>query len=115
MSSEVLERKRKDKATDPQGDILVAERGSVSTAKPKLFKVLLLNDDYTSMDFVVAVLEGIFRRSPAEAVEIMLSVHKRGSGVAGVYPKEIAEAKIENVHSKARNAGYPLRCQMQEE
>lgn len=65
------------------------------------------------MDFVVAVLEGIFRKSPSEAVQIMLSVHKKGSGSAGIYPKEIAEAKIEAVHSKARDAGYPLRCVME--
>jgi ATP-dependent Clp protease adaptor protein ClpS len=114
MAGEVLER-RKEKAPDQQGEILVAERKFVSTARPKLFKVILLNDDYTSMDFVVSVLEGIFRRSPAEAVEIMLSVHKKGTGIAGVYPKEIAEAKIEAVHTKAREVGYPLRCQMQEE
>jgi ATP-dependent Clp protease adaptor protein ClpS len=100
---------------DKQGgvDTVVKKRNKI--AHPKQFRVILLNDDYTSMDFVVAVLEGIFRKSPAEAVQVMLSVHKRGSGLAGIYPKEIAEAKIEMVHSKAKDAGYPLRCAMEPE
>lgn len=117
--TEVVLEKKSPEPDDPQGDrdggVQVAERTSVKTAKPKYYKVLLLNDDYTTMDFVVAVLETIFKRSPAEAVEIMLAVHKQGSGVAGIYPKEIAEAKAETVHEKARAAGHPLRCVVEEE
>ena len=81
---------------------------------PKEYKVLLLNDDYTTMDFVVSVLEGIFKKTPAEAMQIMLHVHRRGHGVAGIYTKEIAEAKVEMVHAKAADAGYPLRCTIEE-
>jgi len=82
--------------------------------EPKLYKVLLINDDYTSMDFVVAVLESIFNKSPAEAVQIMLAVHNRGRGLCGIYPKEIAEAKIDLVHKRARQEGFPLQCAMSE-
>lgn len=81
---------------------------------PKHFRVLLLNDDYTTMDFVVSILETVFRKSPAEAVQIMLAIHNRGSGVCGVFTKEIAEMKISQVHDRARREGFPLKCGMQE-
>lgn len=81
---------------------------------PKSYRVLLLNDNYTTMDFVVSVLETIFKKSPAEAVQIMLRVHKAGQGLAGIYTKQIAEAKIDLVHKRAKVAGYPLRCTMEE-
>lgn len=81
---------------------------------PKLYKVVLLNDDYTTMDFVVSILESIFHKSPAEATRIMLQVHNNGSGVCGLYARQIAEAKIEQVKAKARTADYPLRCEMEE-
>ena len=84
------------------------------TKTPKMYKVILLNDDYTSMDFVVSILEGIFQKSPAEAVQIMLQVHNQGRGVCGLYPKQIAEAKIAQVHDRARSYGFPLRCVMEE-
>lgn len=80
---------------------------------PKMYRVLLLNDDYTTMDFVVAILESIFQKSPAEATQIMLQVHNRGSGVCGVYSKQIAEAKVNLVHQRAKADGYPLRCAME--
>ena len=81
---------------------------------PKQFRVLLLNDDFTPMDFVVSVLETIFLRSPSEAVQIMLSVHKKGSGVCGIYSKQIAETKVELVLARARESEYPLQCIMEE-
>ena len=93
-------------------DILVADREE--TAQPKMFKVLLLNDDYTSMDFVVNILELIFGKSPAEAVQIMMTVHKSGRGLCGIYAKQIAETKILQVHTKAAEAGFPLRSIMEE-
>lgn len=77
---------------------------------PRMYKVVLLNDDYTSMDFVVAILEGVFRKSPAEAVRIMLQVHKSGKGICGTYSKQIAEIKVMEVHRRARQEGYPLKC-----
>jgi len=84
-------------------------------ALPKRFKVLLHNDHYTTMEFVVEILEHVFRRSPAEAIRIMLEVHHNGVGVAGVYPAQIAEMKIETVHARAEAEGYPLKCSMEPE
>jgi ATP-dependent Clp protease adaptor protein ClpS len=83
------------------------------TRSPSLYKVLLLNDDYTTMDFVVQILEAVFHKSPAEATRIMLHVHKKGSGLAGVYTREIAETKIHTVHTLARKHCFPLRCVME--
>ncbi len=87
----------------------------LKTMKPSLYKVFLLNDDYTTMDFVVFVLEKIFHKAPTEAVKIMLNVHKKGIGLAGVYTKEIAETKIAEVHERARGSEFPLRCIMEKE
>jgi ATP-dependent Clp protease adaptor protein ClpS len=82
---------------------------------PSLFRVFLINDDYTTMDFVVHVLEEIFHKNPVEAAQIMLHVHKNGKGLAGVYTKEIAETKIETVHKLARKSSFPLKCRMEKE
>lgn len=82
---------------------------------PKKYKVLLLNDDYTSMEFVIEVLMSIFHKSYQEAEVIMLEVHKQEKGVCGVYTNEIAETKIMQVHKKARDSGFPLRAEMEEE
>lgn len=85
------------------------------TRKPPMYRVLLHNDDYTTMEFVVQVLEQIFHRSGSDAVQIMLNVHQQGMGTAGVYSAEIAETKIDSVHSVAQKQGYPLKCTMEEE
>jgi ATP-dependent Clp protease adaptor protein ClpS len=82
------------------------------TKKPPLYKVFLLNDDYTTMDFVVYILETIFHKSPAEAAQVMLHVHRKGIGLAGVYTREIAETKIDSVHSLAEQNEFPLKCVM---
>ena len=84
-------------------------------ARPRQYKVLLHNDNYTTMDFVVMVLQDVFRRPHDEAVRIMLNVHQHGIGVAGVYVKAVAETKIRTVHDLAREEGYPLRCSMEPE
>ena len=81
---------------------------------PPLYKVLLHNDDYTTMEFVVFILQGIFHHSESEAMQIMLHVHKHGVGVAGVYTREIAETRIAQVEALARSHEYPLRCSMDE-
>ena len=91
------------------------EKDKIKTHLPKLYKVILLNDDYTSMDFVVSILESIFQKSPAEAVQIMLAVHNKGKGVCGIYAKQIAETKISQVERRARAESFPLRCVMEEE
>ncbi|MFO0417227.1 MAG: ATP-dependent Clp protease adapter ClpS [Pseudomonadota bacterium] len=95
-----------------QADTAVQERTRVE--QPKMYRVILLNDDFTTMEFVVNILETVFFKSPAEATQIMLQVHKSGRGVAGVFSKQIAEAKIDQVHQRARAEGFPLRCHMEE-
>ncbi len=82
---------------------------------PPLYKVFLLNDDYTTMEFVIHILEKIFHSPPVEAAQIMLHVHKNGKGLAGVYTHEIAETKIAGVHELALRNGFPLKCTMEEE
>jgi ATP-dependent Clp protease adaptor protein ClpS len=82
---------------------------------PKKYKVLILNDDYTSMEFVIDILMTIFHKSYQEAEVIMLEVHKKDKGVCGVYTHEIAETKVMQVHKQARDRGFPLRAQMEEE
>lgn len=88
----------------------VKERTRVQKQDPTLYKVVLLNDDYTTMEFVVNVLETVFDKSPAEAYRVMMHVHVNGRGIAGVYPWEVAETKAEEVVSLAREAGYPLKA-----
>ena len=83
--------------------------------KPPLFKVLLHNDDFTTMDFVVQVLQHVFHRPEAEALQIMLAVHHQGIGVAGVYPFEIAEAKVNQVTNLAGSRDFPLLCTLEQE
>lgn len=85
-----------------------------STKKPRMYKVFLLNDDYTTMDFVVDVLIEIFGKTYSEAVEIMLLVHKNGKGLCGIYTYEIAETKISQVRKRARENEFPLRAVMEE-
>ena len=82
---------------------------------PPLYKVLLLNDDYTPMEFVVKVLEGIFFLSREQATRVMLKVHNEGVGVAGVYPRDVAETKIRQVTEHARSQQHPLQCVMEED
>jgi ATP-dependent Clp protease adaptor protein ClpS len=89
------------------------EKTEIRTGKPSLYNVFLLNDDYTTMDFVVHILENIFLKNLTEATQIMLHVHKKGVGLAGVYPKDIAETKVESVHRIARENEFPLKCIME--
>jgi ATP-dependent Clp protease adaptor protein ClpS len=93
---------------------VVKERVQPKKQDPTLYKVVLLNDDYTTMEFVVHVLEGVFEKSPAEAYRIMMAVHLHGKGIAGIFPWEIAETKVEVVTSMARHAGFPLRATTEE-
>ena len=93
----------------------VATRTRPKTARPKRYKVLLYNDDYTPMEFVVTLLEQVFGKSPAAATQIMLAIHRTGLGVAGVYVLEIAETKVAAVHRGAEERGYPLRAGVETE
>lgn len=81
--------------------------------RPPMFHVRLMNDDYTTMEFVVEVLQTVFRKSPTEANRIMLHIHFKGSGVCGTYPYEIAETKVTKVHGMARAEGYPLKAEIE--
>lgn len=92
----------------------VATKERIKISHPKSYKVILLNDDYTPMDFVVSILESIFQKSPSESVRIMLEVHQKGAGVCGIYTKQIAETKVELVLSRAKEASYPLKSIMEE-
>jgi ATP-dependent Clp protease adaptor protein ClpS len=97
-------------ATDTRPDTRTERR----LKKPRMYKVLLHNDDYTTMEFVVFVLQGIFHHSATEATQIMLHVHKRGIGVAGVYTREVAETRVTQVEALARAHEFPLRCSTEE-
>ena len=100
---------------DPRREGGVATATRRKTARPARFKVLLFNDDYTPMEFVVSVLERIFGKSPAAATQIMLQIHRSGLGVAGVYVLEVAETKVALVHRAAEERGYPLRAGVEKE
>ena len=92
----------------------VKERVKAEKKEPTLYKVVLLNDDYTTMEFVIHVLEDVFQKSPAESYQIMMHVHVNGRGIAGVYPWEVAETKAETVIAMAREAGFPLKAVTEE-
>jgi ATP-dependent Clp protease adaptor protein ClpS len=85
-----------------------------STMRPPMYTVLMHNDDYTTMEFVVEALIAVFRKSPTEANRIMLHIHFKGSGVCGSYPYEVAETKVVKVHDMARKEGFPLRCSLEQ-
>jgi ATP-dependent Clp protease adaptor protein ClpS len=89
---------------------LTRERPDVDRREPPVYHVILLNDDYTTMEFVVLVLENVFQKGPAEAYRVMMQVHVNGKGLAGAYPWEVAETKVDVVTSMAREAGYPLKA-----
>ena len=101
--------------TERRTDGEILERTKQETKKPELFKVLLLNDDYTTMEFVVEILENVFNKSPAEAYRIMMAVHTQGKGLCGVYPHEVAETKVATVIDRAREQGFPLLAAMEPE
>ncbi|MDR2727219.1 MAG: ATP-dependent Clp protease adaptor ClpS [Deltaproteobacteria bacterium] len=98
------------RSPQPVADTLYDEKPQ----EPRLYRVLLHNDDYTTMEFVVIILMEVFRKTGDEATAIMLAVHKCGQGQCGVYPLEIAEIKVAAVHRRAREANFPLRCTLEE-
>lgn len=98
---------------ETEGVVVTSDRTEIR--KPPLYKVLLHNDDYTSMEFVVQVLKTVFHKSIEEATRIMLNVHEQGIGIAGIYPLEIGETKIAVVHQLAQKNEFPLRCSLEKE
>lgn len=103
--------------TDSKPDSMeeVDEEVQEDLAEPPLYLVLLHNDDYTTMQFVVEVLMAVFNKSMEEATHIMINVHKKGVGLCGLYPYEVAETKVNAVANLARENGFPLKCSMESE
>lgn len=98
----------------PKTDRAVLEKTKTESVEPELYAVILLNDDYTTMDFVVRVVETVFNRQPAEAFRIMMQVHTTGQGVCGIYPFDVAETKANAVHEVAQEHGFPLRAAVEQ-
>lgn len=92
----------------------IKERVREKTKEPALFGVVLLNDDYTPMQFVIDVLESLFQKSPAEAYRIMMQVHVNGRGIAGIYPWEVAETKVDTLRTRAHAEGHPLQATIED-
>ena len=104
-----------DKTGDDDGDVGVVLETTPKTKRPPLYKVLILNDDFTPMEFVVMVLERFFGMTSAQSYELMLIVHKKGVAVVGVYSHEIAETKVAQVMDYAQRHQHPLQCTMEKE
>ncbi|WP_028578845.1 ATP-dependent Clp protease adapter ClpS [Desulfogranum japonicum] len=96
-----------------QGEVLIKDKEELK--EPPLYKVVLHNDDYTTMDFVVMILETIFNKDSNEATKIMLDVHNQGKGIAGVYTREIGETKVAQVHRLAKMNEFPLKCSLEKD
>jgi ATP-dependent Clp protease adaptor protein ClpS len=99
----------------PKQDSNIATKTKPATQKPPMYKVLLLNDDYTPMEFVVQILQSIFNKNMQEATEIMMHVHRKGVGLCGVYTREVAETKVGQTLTAAKQAEHPLQCTMEKE
>lgn len=98
----------------PFDDLDTSALNELEKETPALFKVLMHNDNYSTMEFVINILETVFHKSSTEANQIMLNVHLKGVGICGIYPFEIAETKAETVHRAAETDGFPLRCSVEE-
>jgi len=98
---------------DEQEDVKTTTQPKVNV--PRKYKVLLHNDDYTTMEFVVWVLQNVFHHTPASATRVMLHIHRTGIGVAGIYGRDVAETRVEQVLTLAKEAGHPLQCTMEPE
>ena len=105
---------KKDQGADEGVSVVTERQTKQKLKKPKMYKVLLHNDDYTTMEFVVYILQEIFHRSETDAVQIMLHVHKNGVGVAGVYTYEVAETRVVQVETLAKQHEFQLRCSFEE-
>lgn len=99
--------------TKEDSDVIVITKKKSKTQKPRMYKVILHNDDYTSMDFVVDILESIFHKTPVIATQIMMEIHHKGKGVCGIYTRDVAESKVRQVEEKSLQEGYPLLCTME--
>lgn len=102
-------------AITPEGTTKLKNRAASGTKRPSMYKVIMLNDNYTTMEFVVDILKKIFSKTAIEATEIMLAVHHNGKGVAGIYSYDIAMTKIKQVKDEAKKSGFPLKCILEKE
>lgn len=100
--------------TEIEGSVMLSDP-VVKTKRPPLYKVVLLNDDYTPMDFVVTVIEHIYRKDHEDAVDLMLQIHQKGQAIVGVYTREVAETKVDQTVEYARINEHPLQCVMEQE
>ena len=100
---------------NPEHEGGVATQTRKKVARPRRYKVILYNDDFTPMEFVVMLLERVFEKSPSAASQLMLQIHRTGQGVGGVFVLEVAETKVSTVHKLAEDRGYPLRAGIEEE
>ncbi|MEA2624977.1 MAG: ATP-dependent Clp protease adaptor protein ClpS [Candidatus Binatota bacterium] len=103
-----------DQSREPGNAVVTRTKTEKKVKQPPLYKVLLHNDDYTTMEFVVWILMTVFHHAETEATQIMLHVHRKGVGVAGVYPHEVAETRVSQVHELAKQHEFPLRCSLEE-
>ncbi|HSW61049.1 MAG TPA: ATP-dependent Clp protease adapter ClpS [bacterium] len=99
----------------PDGTTKLKSRPASKVKKPSMYKVIMLNDNYTTMEFVIDILKKFFSKSPLEATEIMLNIHHNGQGIAGIYPYDIALTKVNQVKSEAKKSGFPLKCIIEKE
>lgn len=100
--------------TDAGTDRGLSVKSRPEVKKPRQYRVIMFNDDYTTRDFVVDMLVGVFKKPVAEATVIMMDVHRKGRGVVGVYSYDIAMSRVNRVHTLAREAGFPFRCDVEE-
>jgi ATP-dependent Clp protease adaptor protein ClpS len=105
---------RRDETTE-EGGVATQPKSRVKVKKPRLFKVVLHNDDYTTLEFVIQILEKLFHHPPAAAAQIMLKIHNKGRGVAGTFSRDIAETKLMQVDKRARQSGHPLKATLEED
>lgn len=108
------DQEKKDSGIDEVVDIKSEEKTKVESKTPRMYRVILYNDNYTTMDFVVEILIAVFRKPAAEATRIMMDVHKKGKGVCGVYTHDIAQTKVNQVLHLARKNQFPLKCSYEE-
>ena len=107
-----MSERRTDTERGPNFDLAV-EEAKAEVKQPPLYRVVLINDDYTPMEFVVNILESIFGMERTRATQVMLEVHTKGKGVCGIYPQDIAETKAAQVNQSARDSGHPLLCEVE--
>lgn len=103
------------KLADEKNDGLMLAEPQTRTARPPFYKVLLLNDDFTPMDFVVLILKQVFHKLHEDAINIMLEVHNKGAGICGIFTRDVAETKVDQVVAIARKNEHPLQCVMEKE